>query len=33
MDSMSLDLLAAGVPMEVRPSKDFIDALDATAAA
>ncbi len=27
MDSMSFDLLAAGVPMEVRPSKDFIDAL------
>ena len=27
MDSMSFDLLAAGVPMELRLSKDFIDAL------
>ena len=27
MDNMSLDLLSAGVPMELRLSKDFIDAL------
>ena len=27
MDSMSVELLAAGVPMELRLSKDFIDAL------
>ena len=28
MDGMRLELLAASVPMEVRPSKDFVDALD-----
>ncbi|MGN6391467.1 MAG: DUF512 domain-containing protein [Gemmatimonadales bacterium] len=33
MDSMHLDLLAAGVPMELRPSKDFVDALYQPAAA
>jgi NifB/MoaA-like Fe-S oxidoreductase len=33
MDSMSLDLLAAGVPMELRLSKDFIDALHEPVAA
>lgn len=33
MDSMHFDLLAAGVPMELRPSKDFVDALYAPAAA
>jgi putative radical SAM enzyme (TIGR03279 family) len=33
MDGMRLELLAASVPMEVRPSKDFVDALDETAAA
>jgi NifB/MoaA-like Fe-S oxidoreductase len=33
MDSMSLDLLSAGVPMELRLSKDFIDALHVPAAA
>jgi hypothetical protein len=27
IDSMSLNLLAASVPVEVRPSKDFADAL------
>jgi hypothetical protein len=32
MDSMSYDLLAAAVPMEVRRSKDFVDALAAVAA-
>jgi NifB/MoaA-like Fe-S oxidoreductase len=33
MDNMSLDLLSAGVPMELRLSKDFIDALHVPAAA
>jgi NifB/MoaA-like Fe-S oxidoreductase len=33
MDSMRLGLLAAAVPMEVRLSKDFIDALQAPVAA
>ena len=33
MDGMRLELLAASVPMEVRPSKDFVDALDGTVAA
>jgi putative radical SAM enzyme (TIGR03279 family) len=33
MDSMSLDLLAAGVPMELRLSKDFVDALHEPVAA
>jgi len=33
MDSMSFDLLSAGVPMELRLSKDFIDALHVSAAA
>jgi len=28
MDGMRFELLAASVPMEVRPSKDFVDALD-----
>ena len=32
MDSMSYDLLAAAVPMELRRSKDFVDALSAVAA-
>ena len=32
MDGMRLDLLAASVPMEVRPSKDFVDGLDETVA-
>jgi NifB/MoaA-like Fe-S oxidoreductase len=33
IDSMSLDLLSAGVPMELRLSKDFVDALHQPAAA
>ncbi|HEX6616730.1 MAG TPA: DUF512 domain-containing protein [Gemmatimonadales bacterium] len=33
MDGMRLALLAASVPMQVRPSKDFVDALDEPAAA
>jgi NifB/MoaA-like Fe-S oxidoreductase len=33
MDNMSLDLLAAAVPMELRLSKDFIDALHEPVAA
>jgi putative radical SAM enzyme (TIGR03279 family) len=33
MDSMSLELLSAAVPMLLRPSKDFIDALDTPVAA
>ena len=33
MDNMSLDLLAAGVPMELRLSKDFVDALHVPVAA
>ena len=32
MDSMSYELLAAAVPMELRRSKDFVDALGAVAA-
>jgi putative radical SAM enzyme (TIGR03279 family) len=33
IDSMSLDLLAASIPVEVRPSKDFADALQEPVAA
>jgi hypothetical protein len=33
MDSMRLDLLAAAVPMELRLSYDFVDALDTPVAA
>ena len=33
MDSMSLALLAASVPMELRLSKDFVDALHEPVAA
>jgi NifB/MoaA-like Fe-S oxidoreductase len=33
IDSMSVELLAAGVPMELRLSKDFVDALHQPAAA
>ena len=33
MDSMRLDLLAASVPMPLRPSKNFVDALDTAVAA
>jgi NifB/MoaA-like Fe-S oxidoreductase len=33
MDSMSLSLLEAAVPMEIRPSKNFLDALEVPAAA
>jgi hypothetical protein len=33
IDSMRLELLAAGVPMELRLSKDFVDALQEPAAA
>ena len=33
IDSMSLELLSAGVPMELRLSKDFVDALHQPAAA
>jgi len=33
MDSMGFGLLSAGVPMELRLSKDFIDALHVSAAA
>ena len=33
IDSMSIDLLAAGVPMDVRLSKDFVDALQQPVAA
>jgi hypothetical protein len=33
MDSMSLDLLAHAVPMELRLSKDFADALHEPVAA
>jgi putative radical SAM enzyme (TIGR03279 family) len=33
MDGMRLELLAAGVPMEIRPSRNFIDALQLPAAA
>ena len=32
MDSMSYDLLVAAVPMELRRSKDFVDALAPVAA-
>jgi putative radical SAM enzyme (TIGR03279 family) len=33
IDSMSLDLLAASIPVEVRPSKDFTDVLQPSVAA
>jgi putative radical SAM enzyme (TIGR03279 family) len=33
IDGMSLELLQASVPMEVRPSKDFVDALEEPVAA
>lgn len=33
IDGMALDLLQASVPMEVRPSKDFVDALEEPVAA
>jgi NifB/MoaA-like Fe-S oxidoreductase len=33
IDEMSLELLQSSVPMEVRPSKTFIDALEVSAAA
>jgi putative radical SAM enzyme (TIGR03279 family) len=33
MDSMHLELLAASVPMPIRPSKNFVDALEEPAAA
>jgi NifB/MoaA-like Fe-S oxidoreductase len=33
IDGMNLELLQASVPMEIRPSKDFVDALEAMAAA
>ena len=33
IDSMSFELLSAGVPMELRLSKDFVDALHQPAAA
>ncbi len=33
IDSMSLELLAASVPVEVRPSRNFVDALGLSAAA
>jgi NifB/MoaA-like Fe-S oxidoreductase len=33
IDGMSLDLLQASVPIEVRPSKDFVDALEEPIAA
>ena len=33
IDGMKLELLQASVPMEVRPSKDFVDALEEMAAA
>ncbi|HEU5049460.1 MAG TPA: DUF512 domain-containing protein, partial [Gemmatimonadales bacterium] len=33
MDSMSFESLAAAVPVEVRPSRDFADALDLPVAA
>jgi hypothetical protein len=33
IDSMSLDFLAASIPVEIRASKDFADALQETVAA
>jgi NifB/MoaA-like Fe-S oxidoreductase len=33
IDGMMLELLRASVPMEVRPSKDFVDALEEPVAA
>jgi hypothetical protein len=33
IDGMSLELLAAAVPMDLRPSRNFIDALHLPAAA